>query len=85
MNDSAKQALLSCYRATFALQYRLSCHAIKPLFHTNGGSVGVEKRLFLFIMGSISKQNPTKTARQISKSDFYIVTCFYSKFAEESN
>ena len=28
-------------------------------------------------MGSISKQNPTKTAIQISKTDFYFVTGFY--------
>ena len=80
MNDGAKQASLGCYRATFTLQYRLSCHAKEPLFHTNSGSVGVEKRLFLYIMGSTSKQNPTKTARQISKSDFYFVTCFYSLY-----
>ena len=26
----------------------------------------------------MSKQNPTKTAKQISKTDFYFVTCFYS-------
>ena len=25
----------------------------------------------------MSKQNPTKTAKQISKTDFYFVTCFY--------
>ena len=78
MDDGAKQASLGCYRATFTLQNSHTCHAKKPLFHTNSDSVGVEKRLFLYIMGSTSKQNPTKTARQISKSDFYFVTCFYS-------
>ena len=29
-------------------------------------------------MRSTSKQNPTKTAKQISKTDFYFVTGFYS-------
>ena len=77
MNGGAKQASLGCYRATFTLQNSHTCHAKKPLFHTNSGSVGVEKRLFLYIMGSTSKQNPTKTAKQISKTDFYFVTCFY--------
>ena len=28
-------------------------------------------------MGSKAKQNHTKTARQISKTDFHFVTCFY--------
>ena len=79
MNGGAKQASLGCYRATFTLPNSYTCHAKKPLFHTNSGSVGVEKRLFLYIMGSTSKQNPTKTAKQISKTDFYFVTCFYSK------
>ncbi len=79
MNSGAKQASLGCYRATFTLQNSHTCHAKKPLFHTNSDSVGVEKRLFLYIMGSTSKQNPIKTAKQISKTDFYFVTCFYSK------
>ena len=77
MNGGAKQASLGCYRATFTLQNSHACHTKKPLFHTNSDSVGVEKRLFLYIMGSTSKQNPTKTAKQISKNDFYFLTCFY--------
>lgn len=77
MDDEVKLVSLGCYRATFTLQYRLFCHAKKPLFHTNSGPVGVEKRLFLYIMGSTSQQNPTKTAKQISKTNFYFVTGFY--------
>ena len=78
MDDGAKQASLGCYRATFTPLYRLYCHTKEPLFHTNSGSVGVEKRLFLYIMGATSQQNPTETAKQISKTDFYFVTRFYS-------
>ena len=62
MNGGAKQASLGCYRATFTLQYSLYCLTKEPLFHTNSGSVGVEKRLFLYIMGATLKQNHTETA-----------------------
>ena len=31
-------------------------------------------------MGATAKQNPTKTARKISKTDFYFVTHFYSLY-----
>ena len=58
-------------------QYRLYCHTKEPLFHTNSGSVGAEKRLFLYIMGATALQNTIKTASEISKSDFYFVTDFY--------
>ena len=78
MNDGAKQASLGCNRASFTLQYSLCCLTKEPLFHTNSGSVGVEKRLFLYIIGATSQQNTAKTARQISKTDFYFVTVFYS-------
>ena len=64
----------------FTLQHSLSCLTKEPLFHTNSGSVGVEKRLFLYIMGATSQQNTAKTARQISKTDFYFVTAFYSLY-----
>ncbi len=80
MNDGAKQASLDCNRATFKLQHSLCCLTKEPLFHTNSGSVGVEKRLFLYIMGATSQQNTAKTARQISKTDFYFVTAFYSLY-----
>ena len=80
MNNGAKQASLGCYRATFTLQHSLCCLTKEPLFHTNSGSVGVEKRLFLYIMGATSQQNTAKTARQISKTDFYFVTAFYSLY-----
>ncbi len=80
MNDGAKQASLGCYRATFTLQHSLCCLTKEPLFHANSGSVGVEKRLFLYIMGATSQQNTAKTARQISKTDFYFVTAFYSLY-----
>ena len=80
MNDGAKQASLGCYRATFTLQHSLCCLTKEPLFHTNSGSVGVEKRLFLYIMGATSQQNTAKTARQISKINFYFVTAFYSLY-----
>ena len=80
MNGGAKQASLGCYRVTFTLQHSHSCHAKKPLFHTNSGPVGVEKRLFLYIMGSTTKQNTIKTASEISKIDFYFVTAFYSLY-----
>jgi len=58
-------------------QYRLYCHTKEPLFHTNSGSVGAEKRLFLYIMGAKTLKNTIKTASEISKSDFYFVTDFY--------
>ena len=77
MNGEAKRASLGCYRATFTLQYSLYCHAKEPLFHSYRVTIGAEERLFLYIMGSTSQQNPTKTAKQISKTDFYFVTCFY--------
>ena len=77
MDDGAKHASLGCYRATFTHQYSLCYDTKEPLFHTNSGSIGVEKRLFLYIMGSKTMQNPTKTARQISRIDFYFVTGFY--------
>ena len=80
MNDEAKQASLGCFRATFTLQYSLYCHAKEPLFHTNSGSVGVEKRLFLYIMGATSQQNTIKTAIQNSIINFYFVTAFYSLY-----
>ena len=41
MNDGAKQASLGCYRATFTLQYSLSCYAIQPLFHFYRVTIGV--------------------------------------------
>ena len=77
MNRMAKQALLGCYRATLSLQYSLSCHAKEPLSPSNSGCIGVENRPFLEIIGSKTKQNPTKTAKQISKTDFYFVKHFY--------
>ena len=77
MDDEAKQASLGCYRATFTPLYRLFCHTKEPLFHTNSGSVGAEKRLFSYIMGATALQNTIKTASEISKSDFYFVTDFY--------
>ena len=80
MNDEAKQASLGCFRATFTPQYSLYCHAKEPLFHTNNGSVGVEKRLFLYIMGATSQQNTIKTAIQNSIINFYFVTTFYSLY-----
>ena len=80
MNNGAKQASLDCNRASFTLQYSLCCLTKEPLFHTNSGSVGVEERLFLYIMGATLKQNTAKTARQISKINFYFVTAFYSLY-----
>ena len=80
MNDGAKQASLGCNSATFTLQYSLYCLTKEPLFHTNSGSVGVEKRLFLYIMGATLKQNHTKTAFWFSIIDFYFVTAFYSLY-----
>ena len=80
MNGGAKQASLGCLRATFTLQYSLYCHTKEPLFHTNSGSVGVEKRLFLYIMGATTQQNTIKTAIQNSKINFYFVTAFYSLY-----
>ena len=80
MNDEAKQALLGCIRATFTLQYSLYCLTKEPLFHTNSGSVGVEKRLFLYIMGATSQQNTIKTANRNSIINFYFVTAFYSLY-----
>ena len=77
MDNEAKQASLGCYRATFTPLYRLFCHTKEPLFHTNSGSVGAEKRLFLYIMGATALQNTIKTASEISKSDFYFVTDYY--------
>ena len=77
MNDGAKQASLGCYRATFTHQYSLCYDTKKPLLPSNSGCKGRLKRLFLYIMRSALKQNPTKTARQISKTDFYFVTGFY--------
>ena len=77
MDDEAKHASLGCYRATFTPLYRLFCHTKEPLFHTNSGSVGVEKRRFLYIMGATTLQNTIKTASEISKSDFYFVTDYY--------
>lgn len=58
-------------------QYRLYRHTKEPLFHTNSGSVGAEKRLFLYIMGATALQNTIKTASENSKSGFYFVTDFY--------
>ena len=80
MNDEAKQASLGCFRATFTLQYSLYCLTKEPLFHTNSGSVGVEKRLFLYIMGATTQQNTIKTAIQNSIINFYFVTAFYSLY-----
>ncbi len=77
MDNEAKQTSLGCYRATFTPLYRLFCHTKEPLFHTNSGSVGAEKRLFLYIMGATALQNTIKTASEISKSGFYFVTDFY--------
>ena len=53
------------------------CNTKAPLLHTNSGSIGVEKRRFLYIMGAKTLQNTIKTASEISKSDFYFVTDFY--------
>jgi hypothetical protein len=80
MNDEAKQASLGCFRATFTPQYSLYCLTKEPLFHTNSGSVGVEKRLFLYIMGATSQQNTIKTANRNSIINFYFVTAFYSLY-----
>ena len=77
MNGEAKQALLGCYRATFTHQYSLCYDTRKPLLPSNSGCMGRQKRLLLYIMGSQTLQNTTKTARQISKTDFYFVTGFY--------
>lgn len=77
MDNEAKHASLGCYRATFTHLYRLFCHTKEPLFHTNSGSIGVEKRRVLYIMGAKTLQNTIKTASEISKSDFYFVTDFY--------
>mgnify|MGYP000648180784 CR=1 FL=1 len=77
MNDGAKQASLDCNRATFTLQYSLCCLTKEPLFHTNSGCIGEEKRLFLYIMGSKAMLNHTKKAIEISKTDFYFVIGFY--------
>ena len=78
MNNGAKQASLGCNRASLPPQHSLFCHTTQPLLPYNSGCIGRQKRLFLYIMRSTSKQNPTKTAKQISKTDFYFVTCFYS-------
>ena len=80
MNDEAKQASLGCFRATFTPQYSLYCLTKEPLFHTNSGSVGVEKRLFLYIMGATTLQNTVKTANRNSRINFYFVTAFYSLY-----
>ena len=80
MNGGAKQALLGCIRATFTLQYSLYCQAIQPLFHSYRVTIGAEERLFLYIMGSTTLQNTIKTASEISKTDIYFVTAFYSLF-----
>ena len=80
MDDEAKQASQGCYRATFTPLYRLFCHTKEPLFHTNSGSVGAKKRLFLYIMGATALQNTIKTASEISKINFYFVTAFYSLY-----
>lgn len=77
MDNEAKQASLGCYRATFTPLYRLFCHTKEPLFHTNSGTIGVEKRRFLYIIGAKTLQNTIKTASEISKSDFCFVTDFY--------
>lgn len=77
MDNEAKHASLGCYRATFTPLYRLFCHTKEPLFHTNSGSVGAEKRLFLYIMGAKTLLNTIKTASEISKSGFNFVTDFY--------
>ena len=61
-------------------QYRLYRHTKEPLFHTNSGYVGAEKRLFLYIMGATALQNTIKTASEISKSGFYFVMDFYSLY-----
>ena len=34
----------------------------------------------MYIMGAKTLQNTIKTASEISKSDFYFVTCFYSLY-----
>ena len=78
MNNGAKQASLGCNRASLPPQHSLFCHTTQPLLPYYSGCIGRQKRLFLYIMRSTSKQNPTKTAKQISKTDFYFVTCFYS-------
>ena len=49
----------------------------EPLLPSNSGCNGRQERLFWYIMGSKTMQNHAKTARQISKTDFYFVTCFY--------
>ena len=77
MNNGAIHASKWHNRASLPLQHSLCCHTKEPLFHTNRGCVGAEKRLFLYIMGSKTMQNRTKTARQISKTDFYFVITFY--------
>ena len=53
MNDGAKQASLGCNRASFTLQYSLCCLTKEPLFHTNSGSVGVEKTFLVYYGGNI--------------------------------
>ncbi len=80
MNDKAKQASLGCFRATFTLQYSLYCQAIQPLLHSYSVTIGAEERLFLYIMWATTLQNTIKTASEISKSDFYFVTAFYSLY-----
>ena len=77
MNNGAKQALLGYYIASLALQYSPYYQAKQPLFHSNRGCIGEEKRLFLYIMGSKAMLNHTKKAREISKTDFYFVIGFY--------
>ena len=63
--------------ASLAIQKGLSCHTKRPLLPSNTAPIGRQERLFLYIMGSKAKQNHTKTARQISKTDFHFVTGFY--------
>ncbi len=78
MNDGAKHASKGHNRASLLLKHSLYCHTKEPLLPSNSGCNGRQERLFLYIMGSKTMQNHAKTARQISKTDFYFVTGFYS-------
>ena len=77
MNDGAKHASKGHNRASLILKHSLYRHTKEPLLPSNSGCNGRQERLFLYIMGSKTMQNRTKTARQISKTDFYFVTSFY--------
>uniref|UniRef100_UPI0040263583 hypothetical protein n=1 Tax=Prevotella sp. TaxID=59823 RepID=UPI0040263583 len=72
MNNGAKQALLGYYRASLALQYSPYYQAKQPLFHSNRGCIGEEKRLFLYIMGSKAMLNHTKKQEKSLKPIFIL-------------